>query len=544
MFSWKEFQKTKVILSQDSSYQDLAGQHHVTIRPVNLIRWIELAKEDLGFLTLVELAGVDVRTIDNYQYQFELTYHLLNMGSHQRLNIHVRFDEMEVVPTIIESFSHADWMEREQKEALGIRFSRVLESLLLPKDQINYPLRKNAQLDGWPIDLPRALPEIQKNPNKSEAPYPEEAYRWNNYNLFSPVASGMFEWMVCFDPAKVVDSKVNIGFHHQGLEKILENKDWQQVLQLVDSVHLGAAPTYGIAWAKTIEDLLRVKLPERAQAIRIVVMELARIAEHFTVFHEIAFSLKLEEHRQFINCREKIYELMEKFCGRRQGLSIARFGGIKEDLPHGWIIEYQSVCDIVSKMLRLIHRSLFSQHKFRDQLSGGIVSAQTALEWGVSGPAMRASGLNFDLRKSQPFYFYKDIDFDIPVGINGTAYERYLIRYEEIFQSFRIITQVIDNLPLGEIINPDFDKDFKGLSEYFVSLDFPKGWQYTGIESPNGEAGFLVMFNDAISPYRVKMKTPSFPLVQAISHFVLGINEDQLAPYVASLGIRQFELDR
>jgi NADH:ubiquinone oxidoreductase subunit D len=157
---------------------------------------------------------------------------------------------------------------------------------------------------------------------------------------------------------------------------------------------------------------------------------------------------------------------------------------------------------------------------------------------------MRASGLNFDLRKSQPFYFYKDIDFDIPVGINGTAYERYLIRYEEIFQSFRIITQVIDNLPLGEIINPDFDKDFTGLKEYFVSLDFPKGWQYTGIESPNGEAGFLVMFNDAISPYRVKMKTPSFPLVQAISYFVVGINEEQLAPYVASLGIRQFELDR
>jgi NADH:ubiquinone oxidoreductase subunit C len=186
MFSWKEFQKTKVILSQDSSYQDLSGQHHVTIRPVNLIRWIELAKEDLGFLTLVEVAAVDVREIDNYQYQFELTYHLLNMGSHQRLNIHVRFDEMEVVPTIIESFSHADWMEREQKEALGIRFSRPLESLLLPRDQKNYPLRKNAQLDDWPIDPARALPEIQKNPNKSEAPYPEEAYRWNNYNLFSP----------------------------------------------------------------------------------------------------------------------------------------------------------------------------------------------------------------------------------------------------------------------------------------------------------------------------------------------------------------------
>lgn len=544
MFSWKEFQKTKVVLSQDSSYQDLVGQHHVTIRPVNLIKWIELAKEDLGFLTLVEIAGVDLKGVYKNEYSFELTYHLLNMGTHQRFNIHVRFDEDEIVPSIVGSFSHADWLEREQHEALGIKFNQPMAALLLPKNQKNYPLRKQGKLEPWPADVAEKLPEIKSNPNKSEAPYPEEAFVWKNYDSFSPLTSGMFEWMVCYDPIKVVDSKVNIGFHHQGLEKLLEKKDWQQALQLVDKIHLGAAPTYGIAWAKTLEDLLRVKLPERAQAIRIVALELARIAEHLTVMHEMAFALQLDEHRLFINAREKIYELMEKFCGRRQGLSIARIGGIKEDLPHGWIIEYGAVCSVVSKTLRMIHRSLISQQSFRDQLSGGMVSAQTALEWGVSGPAMRACGLNFDLRKSQPFYFYQDIDFDIPVGINGTAYERYLIRYEEIFQSFRIITQVIDNLPLGEFMNADYDKDFMGVKEYLNGMEFPKGWQYTGLESPNGEAGFLVMFNDTTSPYRVKIKTPTFPLVQSLTHFVSGVHESQMKVCLASLGLRQFELDR
>jgi NADH-quinone oxidoreductase subunit C/D len=544
MFSWKEFEKTKNILSQASSYQDMVGQHHVTIRPVNLNRWIEMAKEDLGFLTLVEIAGVDLKDVHKNEYLFELTYHLLNMGSHQRLNIHVQFDADEIIPSIVDSFPHAGWVEREQQEALGINFDRKMEALLLPKGQKNYPLRKQADLSKWPMDVQEELPEIRSNPNKSEAPFPEEAFVWKNYNIFSPEAAGMFEWMVCYNPTKIVNTKVNIGFHHQGLEKLFEKKDWQQVLQLVDKIHLGAAPTYGIAWVKTLEDLLRVKLPERAQAIRIVALELGRIADHLTVMHEMAFLLELDEHRLFLNTREKIYELMEKFCGRRQGLGIARIGGIKEDLPHGWIIEYQAVCDIVTKTLRLIHRSLFSQNKFREQLVGGTVSAQTALEWGVSGPAMRASGLNFDLRKSQPFYFYQDIDFDIPVGINGTAYERYLIRYEEIFQSFRIITQVIDNLPLGEIMNVDYDKDFMGIKEHISTLDFPKGWHYTGIESPNGEAGFLVMFNDSISPYRVKIKTPSFPLVQALTHFVSGVREDQLKVYLASLGIRPFELDR
>lgn len=544
MFNWKEFQKTKNILSQELSYQDVVGQHHLTIRPINLIRWIELAKEDLGFLTLVDISVADFIGIADQEYDFELIYHLLNMGSHQRLNIHVRVDQNEITPSIIDLFSHADWMEREQQEAFGIKFNRDMAALLLPRNQKNYPLLKNAKLEGWPQDNPEPLPKIESNPNKSEDPYPEEVFVWKNYNCFSPVTSGMFEWMVCYNPQKIVDTKVNIGFHYQGLEKLLEKKDWQQVLQLVDKIHLGAAPNYGIAWAKTLEEKLRVKLPERAQAIRIVALELARIAEHLTVMHEITYALKMDEQRLFINAREKIYELMEKFCGRRQGLNIARIGGIKEDLPQGWIIEYQTVCAILSRTLRLIHRSLCSQNTFRAQLSGGMVSAQTALEWGVSGPTMRACGLNFDLRKSQPFYFYQDIDFDIPVGINGTAYERYLIRYEEILQSFRIITQVIDNLPLGEIMNPDFDKGFMEVKELIGTLDIPKGWHYSGIESPNGEAGFLVMFHDKISPYRLKIKTPSFPLAQALSHLVTGVEEGQLKVQLTSLGIRQFELDR
>ncbi len=541
MFSWKEFQKTKNVLSQESSYQDLNGQHHITIRPVDLIRWIELASEDLGFFTLVDIAGVENQNSD---YQFELSYHLLNMGTHQRLNIHVLFNETELIPSVITSFTHANWLEREQQEALGIKFNRKMEALLLPPHQTNFPLRKQNVSTSWPADTTLIPPELRKNPNKSEDPYPEESYQWKSFDTQASVTAGLFEWLVCFDPVKVVDSKLNIGFYHQGFEKLLEEKSWQQCLQLVDKVHLGAAPTYSIAWAKNLEDLLRIKLPERAQAIRIVGLELARIAEHLTVMHEMSFAMKLDEHRLFMNLREKIYELMEKYCGRRLGLSIACLGGIKEDLPHGWIVEYQSACDIISKTLKTIHRSLVSQKKFRQTLDGAIVSAQTALEWGISGPAMRAAGLNFDLRKSQPFYFYQDIDFDIPVGINGTAYERYLIRYEEIYQSFRIITQVIDNLPLGDIQNPDFAIGYNGVSELLSSMDFPKQWQYTGLESPNGEAGFLVKFGDKNSPERVKIKTPSLSLAQALPHFVLGIKEEQIKVCLLSMGIRRFELDR
>lgn len=544
MFNWKEFERTKIVLSQMSSYQEQAGQHHVSLRPMDLRRWMELASEDLGFLVLVELAGVDLSDVPESKYDFELVYHLLNMETHQRLHLHLFVDQDETVPSIRDFYLHADWLEREQHEALGIRFSRDMSSLLLPQGQTLYPLRKKSLTNKWPFDPIKLAPPLRINPNKSEAPYPEESWKWKSFDLFSPQTRGDFEWLVCFDPVQVVDSQVNVGFHHQGFEKLLERKDWQQILQLVEKINLGAAPTYGIAWAKNLEDLLRIKIPERAQAIRILALELARIAEHLTVLHETTYAMACDEHRLFLNAREKIYELMEKYCGRRQGLGVVRLGGVKEDLPHGWIVEYQAVCELIQKNLRTIHRSLVSQKKFREMLSVGQVTAQTALQWGISGPAMRASGLNFDLRKSQPFYFYQDIDFDIPVGIYGTAFDRYLIRLEEIYQSFRIVTQVIDNLPLGSIISQELDLDYLGLKAYLQRLQLPSTWHYTGLEAPGGEAGFLVKFNLTEQPYRVKIKTPTLPLVQALPSFVQGLQEYQLQSCLASLGIRRFEMDR
>ncbi len=544
MFNWKDFEKNKLILSQDESYVDQAGQHHVFVRPINLLRWIEMSREDLGFLTLVEIAGADYLGDSEKKFRFELVYHLLNMGTHQRLNIHVLFNDLEIVPSITSIFSNADWLEREQWENFGILFDRKMMSLLLPSDQVVFPLRKGGIKIEWPEDIPLKITPLNKNPNKSEAPYPEELYQWKSYGLLSPQSLGLFELDACYDPDKIVKTQINVGFYHQGLESSFGNIQWLRSLHLVDKINVGISPYFGVAWAKNLEDLIRIKIPERAQAIRIVFLELSRVAEHLTVMHEMAIALSLDEHRLFLNAREKIYELVEKYCGRRQGVGIVRLGGVKEDLPFGWIAEYQSTADVVLKNLAIIHRSLLSQYTFRENLNTSEVSAQTALQWGVSGPAMRACGLNFDLRKSQPFYFYQDIDFDIPVGIHGSSYERYLIRYEEIFQSFRIITQVIDNLPMGGVINPDWDLDYFQIQDLLEKQDLPEGWHYTGLEAPNGESGFYVKYNRTTFPSRVKIKTASLPLAQSLSMMIKDVKEVQLRACMASLGIRQTELDR
>jgi NADH-quinone oxidoreductase subunit C/D len=535
MFNWKEFEKIEQILSHmgGENYRIEWGQHHLHVRPNDLLDWMEFLKDDLDFFTVAEIAGRDAGDL-----QREVVYHLLNMGLHQRLNLHLLVKAGEVIPSVVAFFPHADWPEREQAEIFNLTFDRERKALILPEHKESYPFKK------WPQHKPSVLPKLRFNPNKSEAPYAEEKYQWKKFDILSPMTLGDFEWNVCFDPERVVESFIQIGFHHQGLERLLENKDIFQILQLVDRVNLSSAPNYSIAWSRTIEEMFRIKIPERAQAIRIVMLELARIADHLSVLHAICCASGQDEYRHFLNAREKVYELFEKFSGHRHGLGSSRLGGVKEDLPHGWIVEYQNVSEVLSKNLVLIHNSLLSQPKFREMLAGESVNAQAVLQWGVSGPAMRAAGLNFDLRKSQPFYFYRDIDFDIPVGINGAAYDRYLIRYEEIFQSLRIITQVIDNLPLGEVVPVDFDKNYLELSQMFATLEHPPEWHYSSLESPAGEAGFLVNLAKDLRPSRIKLKTPGFCLAAALPIFIKGLREDQLPPSLASLGLCRWEMDR
>lgn len=541
MFSWKEFEKSRNIFSHMSGlrYRDENGQHHLWVKPYTLLDWVEFLKDDLGFFTLIDIAahdeGSDV---------FEIVYHLLNMGTHQRVNVHMKVRQDEVIPSLYPFFANADWMEREQREMFSLQFDRMKSSLFLPEGQTNFPLKKNAAISAWPPVHSEPLPKLPFNPNKSEAPYPEESYLWKKYDLLSSMTLGNFEWQICFDPLRVIDSKINVGFHHQGLEKLFEQKDILQILQLADKVNLSAAPTYAILWAKALEELYRIKIPERSQALRIVLLELARIADHLTVLSSMCLKAEQDEYRLYLNAREKIYELFEKYSGHRHGVGSIKLGGLKEDLPPGWISEYQLAADVLNKNLKHIHQSLIGQSKFRSLLEGEPVNSQSILKFGVSGPAMRAAGLNFDLRKSQPIYFYQDIDFDIPVGINGSAYDRFLIRHEEIYQSIRIITQVIDNLPLGEVINPMFDHHYLDLVKIFASMERTSEWHYSALEAPSGEAGFLVKFEKGILPSRIKMKTPGFAIAGALPIFMKGLREEQIMIALESLGLSRWEMDR
>lgn len=544
MFNLIEFEKAGQIFAEAGAqnYSGHHGQHHLSCRPKELIRWVELLKDDMGFLVLTDIVGLDHLNAGR-NYRFELVYQFLNMGTHQRLNLHLLFDESEVVPSLSDFYFHAAWAEREQAEMFGIRFDYEPEALLLPKKQKNWPLRKDARIQNWPVEETPELPKPRINPNKSEAPYPEESYIWKSHGLLSSLTGGNFEWNVCLSPEEVVAGDLRIGFHHSGFEKLLESKDWLQVMHLIDTLHSGASPTMGVLWSRSLEDIFDIRLPERGQAIRMVMLELARIAEHLTVLAEICQAEKRNEYLLFLDAREKVFELFEKFCGHRQGFGFVCLGGVKEDIPPGWIVQYQEAHSLLQNSLELINKSLLADSSYRANLMGPSIDAQTILKNAVSGPAMRASGLNFDLRKSHPFYFYQDVDFDIPVGIYGTTFDRYLIRFEEIRQSFRIITQVIDNLPLGDIVAPAAQlSPLEVIAEMTKtsSATFHAGFQ----EAPGGELGISLAMSEGNKLTRVKLKSPSFTLAQAVPDLALGLKESQLPAFVASLGIRRFELDR
>jgi NADH-quinone oxidoreductase subunit C/D len=541
MFNMNDFTVTTNILKESGqNYREHLGQHHVDLRPQNLLRWIEFCRDDLGYLTLVDIVAVD-RQGGGQQYRFEVVYQLMSMGQHQRLHLHVHLDGEELLPRIRGFYANADWPEREQAELLGLRFTEGCDALMLPREQKVFPLRQDASKAVWPREPKRALPVLRFNPNKSERPYPEESYVWEAYDLFSRYTLGHFELQACYDPLRITDARVYPGYHHQGLEKLFQGSNWLHLTQLVDKLNVGGAPSYALTWIKLLEEVLGVTLPERAQALRIVFLEMARIAEHLTVFAEICQCLELAEFRLYIDLREKLYELFEKYNGQRQGLGIISLGGLRQDLPHGWIVEYQRTAEVIRKSLPVIHGSLVGQFRFRHNLEVGPIHPQSILQWGVTGPCMRASGLNYDLRKSRPIYFYQDIDFDIPVGIHGTAYDRYLIRYEEVFQSLRIITQVLDNLPLGDIVNAELDQDHRVLME----RKLPAVWHYSGLESPHGEVGISLLPSDHSStPARIKFKTPSFAVAQALPIFLRGIRKEQLRANLASFGLRRTEIDR
>jgi NADH-quinone oxidoreductase subunit D len=351
-----------------------------------------------------------------------------------------------------------------------------------------------------------------------------------------PSTHGVLRVVLRLDGERVVDADVVIGYLHRGIEKLSEARDYTQIVLLTDRMDYLAAITSNIGYVETVEKMMGLEVPRRALYLRTLMAELQRIASHLVWLGTHAMDIGattvfLYAFRE----RELILDLFEEFCGARLTYNSMRIGGLPQDIPPGWDKKLREFCTIQEEKIAEYETLLTHNRIWLDRTRNvGVISGPDATAIGLSGPPLRASGVMRDIRKDEPYSAYKEFEFDIPLGTCGDTYDRYLVRLEEMYQSLRIIRQALDGLPEGPVIGkvPRLIKP-------------PAGETYHAIEAPKGELGyFIVSDGKSLSPYRFRVRPPSFCNLQALRTLVRGHLVADVVAIIGTLDIVLGEVDR
>ncbi len=375
-----------------------------------------------------------------------------------------------------------------------------------------------------------------------------------------PITHGTLRIQMELDGETIVNAACEIGYLHRGFEKACENVFYEQVVPYAERLNYMSPVYNSAAWCWTVEQMLGIEAPPRAQAIRVIVGELARMMDHTVCIGTNLVDLgALTNFFYTWNFRELVYDLMEELAGARHMVNYPRIGGVAADLPDGWIEKALKTVDDIGPMLDDVKGLVLKNRIFLDRTVGiGVIDRDMAMSWGVTGPVLRAAGVPYDVRKARPYWGYENYDFEVPVAKNGDTYDRFMVRFAEIEQSRRIIRQAIEKLPDGPVLldDPRFVRPPKeqvyntmeGLIAHFKLVMHgarpPAGDFYASVEGGNGELGFYVVSDGGPRAWRVRVRPPCFQNFSVFPHAIRG---QMLADAVATLGsinIIAGELDR
>ena len=381
-----------------------------------------------------------------------------------------------------------------------------------------------------------------------------------NFGPQHPATHGVLRLVMELEGEVVCRADPHIGFLHRGTEKLIEQKTYIQALPYFDRLDYVSPLNQEHAYVLAIEQLLGISVPIRAQYIRVLFSELTRLLNH--LLNIATFAMDVGAITPFLwlfEQREILMGFYEKVSGARLHAAYFRPGGVHQDLPPGLIDDIEVFLQNFPETLNdleglLTHNRIFKQRT----VDIGIISAQDAVAWGFSGPMLRASGMPWDLRKSQPYEIYSELDFEIPVGKHGDCYDRYLVRMEEMRQSLKLIRQCIDRLPEGPVmirdpkIAPPKRSDIQSSMEaliyhfklYTEGFHVPKGEVYKAVEAPKGEFGVFLVSDDTNKPYRCKIRAPGFAFLQALDFMSKGHFIADLVAILGSMDIVFGEIDR
>lgn len=538
-------------------YENLVGANVLTVPKEDVVSVLRHLKENSHFDFLMHVAAADY---PERAKRFDVIYELFSSKNYTRIRVKAQVGEHESIDTACTVWRSANWYERECFDMYGIIFKGHpnLRRILVHHQFVGHPLRKDYDAnqqqhctDTLPIHF-EDEPNYEPDPNKDLIPL--------NIGPSHPATHGTLRVMVELDGEKVKRSNVELGFLHRCFEKMAETHPYNQVIPYTDRLNYCSAPMNNVGYCKTVERLLGVEIPPRAQAMRIVLCELSRIIDHIVCLGANAVDLgALTGFFHLFGFRERVYGLFEKLCGARLTVALTRVGGMAQEVPDGWFTEVLSFCDDMVVGIDELERLLTGNKIWMQRTQNvGAISAEQAIMWGYTGPLLRATGVSLDLRKAQPYYGYEQLDFDIPVGTTGDCYDRYLVRVEEMRQSVRIVRQMIKNMPGGDYTIRDKDivlpekKDvygnIEGLMNHFMliikGLRPPKGEIYDATEAANGELGFYLVSDGSGNPYRLKVRPPCFAIYQSFNDQVTGGLLSDVISVLGSMNLIAGELDR
>ena len=544
------------------------GDASVTIPPARLLDVGRFIRDDPALRFDMPL---DVTVVDyiGQAPRFELVYHFFSTTLHHRLRLKARLpEEAPAIDSVSALWVGANWLERETYDMYGIHFTGHpdLRRIYLYEEFEGHPLRKD-----YPKEKRQPLigPGAKSNAQHYSTDLPAAAHHEGMLGAdlmrvqlgpSHPATHGTVRIVVDLDGETIVHADVQVGFLHRGFEKDCESGLYYQAIPYTDRLNYSSAILCNVGFCMAVEKLFGIDTPPRCQFLRVIGGELARISDHLLCIG--ATALELSAYTPFIYLfegRELVWDLINEMCGARVTSNYVRIGGVSSDLPAGFAELTKTKFNQMMQLVVDTENMLTENPVFRARMEGvGVLPAERLIAYGVTGPLLRAAGVDLDLRRAQPYLVYDQLDFDVPLGSTGDNMDRYLVRLEEIRQSVRIVEQCLRMLPDGpvDVDDPAVRFPAKGrvygrmeelINQFKLVTEGPKpppGEVYVGTESANGEIGFFLVSDGSGKPYKCRARTPSFSNTQPLAEMVKGRLLADMVPTFDMINMIGGECDR
>jgi NADH-quinone oxidoreductase subunit C/D len=551
----------------------------VWIQAGDIKKVLAFLKNEIGkpYKMLYDLTAVDERKRVHKDgipsCDFSIVYHLTSYGRNEDLRVKVPLTgEYPSIPSISDLWANANWYEREVYDMFGIKFDGHphLRRILMPKTWDGYPLRKEYPARATEMG-PFTMSEDERTAAEEDLKFvPEEwgmkrenenaEFMFLNLGPDHPGTHGLLRLILQLDGEEIIGVVPDIGYHHRGAEKMGERQTWHKYIPYTDRVDYAAGVMNNMAYLMSLEKIAGIQVPAKAQVIRVMTSELFRIISHLLWYGTFAQDLgQISPVFYTFNDRERAFDIISSITGGRMHPNWFRIGGVAQDLPNGWKQMVLDFCKHLPKSIKEWDNVIMKNRIIKARTQGiGIFNTDEAIEWGITGPGLRATGFEWDLRKKRPYSGFEQFQFDVPTGKNGDCYDRAAVRVEEMLQSIRIIEQCAKMMPDGPyksdhpLTTPPLKehtlKDIETLINHFIGVTWgqvmPVGEAMVQVEGTKGSYGYYLISDGNTSSYRTRIRTASFANIQMVPYISKGYTVADLLAILGAVDFVLADLDR